>query len=45
MADVKGYAAQNATTPLAPWNFQRREVGPHDVQFDIMFLWCRGMRS
>lgn len=37
MIPVKGYAAQNARTHLAPWDFQRREVGPHDVQFDIQF--------
>ncbi|RPE08316.1 NAD(P)-dependent alcohol dehydrogenase [Chitinophaga lutea] len=37
MSQVKAYAAQNATTPLAPWNFSRREPGPHDVQFDILY--------
>ena len=37
MIPVKGYAAQTPTTDLAPWNFQRRDVGPHDVQFDILF--------
>jgi uncharacterized zinc-type alcohol dehydrogenase-like protein len=37
MIPVKGYAAQDAQTDLAPWDFQRREVGPHDVQFDIQF--------
>ncbi len=37
MIDVKGYAAQTKDTPLAPWNFDRREVGPYDVQFDITF--------
>ncbi|OCX53260.1 hydroxyacid dehydrogenase [Mucilaginibacter sp. PPCGB 2223] len=37
MIPVKGYAAQSPTTDLAPWNFERREVGPHDVQFDIQF--------
>jgi uncharacterized zinc-type alcohol dehydrogenase-like protein len=37
MIPVKGYAAQTPTTDLAPWNFERREVGPHDVQFDILF--------
>ncbi len=37
MTAVKGYAAQNAHTDLAPWDFQRREVGPHDVQFEILF--------
>jgi alcohol dehydrogenase (NADP+) len=34
---TKAYAAQNETAPLAPWTFDRREVGPHDVQFDIAF--------
>ncbi|MES2456055.1 MAG: NAD(P)-dependent alcohol dehydrogenase [Bacteroidota bacterium] len=37
MIPVKGYAAQDAETELAPWDFERREVGPHDVQFDILF--------
>ncbi|GEP98729.1 NAD(P)-dependent alcohol dehydrogenase [Chitinophaga cymbidii] len=37
MTEAKGYAAQTATTPLAPWTFQRREPGPHDVQFDILY--------
>jgi len=37
MTPTKGYAAQSATTNLAPWSFERRDVGPHDVQFDILF--------
>ena len=37
MIEVKGYAAQSPETDLAPWDFERREVGPHDVQFDIQF--------
>ncbi|MFD2144925.1 NAD(P)-dependent alcohol dehydrogenase [Mucilaginibacter antarcticus] len=37
MIPVKGYAAQTPETDLAPWDFERREVGPHDVQFDILF--------
>jgi uncharacterized zinc-type alcohol dehydrogenase-like protein len=37
MIATKAYAAQSETTPLAPWTFNRREVGPHDVQFDILF--------
>ncbi|TDQ08680.1 NAD(P)-dependent alcohol dehydrogenase [Pedobacter metabolipauper] len=37
MIETKGYAAQSADTDLAPWAFERREVGPHDVQFDILF--------
>ena len=34
---TKAYAAQSPTTDLAPWNFERREPGNHDVQFDILF--------
>lgn len=37
MIQTKGYAAQDEKTNLAPWAFERREVGPHDVQFDIRF--------
>jgi alcohol dehydrogenase (NADP+) len=31
------YAAQSATTPLAPFNFERRDVGKHDVQIEILY--------
>ena len=37
MINTKGYAAQSATTPLAPFNFERRSPGPHDVEIDILF--------
>jgi alcohol dehydrogenase (NADP+) len=37
MIAAKAYAAQGPQTDLAPWDFERREVGPHDVQFDIQF--------
>ncbi|SCX90784.1 NAD(P)-dependent alcohol dehydrogenase [Flavobacterium caeni] len=37
MIPAKGYAAQDAQTDLAPWAFERRELGPHDVQFDIQY--------
>ena len=37
MINAKGYAAATPTTNLAPWNFQRRDVGPLDVQFDILY--------
>jgi len=37
MIPVKGYAAQNATSPLAPFSFERRELGPHDVQIEILY--------
>lgn len=37
MIASKGYAAQNSKIPLAPFNFNRREVGPHDVLIEIQF--------
>ena len=37
MIPVKGYAAQSAKTPLEPFNFERREPGPHDVLIDILY--------
>lgn len=37
MIQTKGYAAQDAKSPLAAWNFQRREVEIHDVQIDILY--------
>lgn len=37
MIATKGYAAENATSPLKPFNFNRRTPGPHDVHFDILY--------
>lgn len=37
MIQAKGYAAQTASSNLAPWNFERREPGAHDVQFSILY--------
>lgn len=37
MIAAKGYAAQSPETDLTPWNFERREVGPHDVQITIAY--------
>ena len=37
MIQTKSYAAQSAKTPLAPFNFVRREPGPRDVLVDIQF--------
>ncbi|MDQ4140422.1 MAG: NAD(P)-dependent alcohol dehydrogenase, partial [Bacteroidota bacterium] len=37
MLQTKGYAAQNAATALAPFNFQRREVGEHDILIQILY--------
>jgi uncharacterized zinc-type alcohol dehydrogenase-like protein len=34
---INGYAAQSATTPLAPFNFQRRDLGNRDVQINILY--------
>jgi uncharacterized zinc-type alcohol dehydrogenase-like protein len=34
---TNAYAAQSATSPLAPFTLQRREVGPHDVQIEILY--------
>ena len=37
MIPAKGYAAPKANVALAPFNFERREVGPHDVQIEILY--------
>ncbi len=37
MTQTKAYAAQDKTTPLTPWSFERREVGPHDVKIEILY--------
>ena len=37
MLKTLGYAAQNATSPLAPFNFERRDPGPKDVQIEILY--------
>ncbi|WP_276485501.1 NAD(P)-dependent alcohol dehydrogenase [Paraflavitalea pollutisoli] len=37
MIQAKGYAAQTPETDLAPWSFERREVGPHDIQIEIQY--------
>jgi uncharacterized zinc-type alcohol dehydrogenase-like protein len=37
MIPVKGYAAQNAASPLTPYDFERRELREHDVLVDILY--------
>jgi uncharacterized zinc-type alcohol dehydrogenase-like protein len=37
MISTQGYAAFSPTTPLAPFSFDRREPGPHDVQIEILY--------
>nr|WP_159465270.1 NAD(P)-dependent alcohol dehydrogenase [Scandinavium goeteborgense] len=34
---VLGYAAQNPTTPLAPFSFDRREPRPDDVTIEVLY--------
>ncbi|GLQ45625.1 alcohol dehydrogenase [Dyella lipolytica] len=34
---IRGYAAQSATTPLAPHAFERRDPRPDDVVIDILY--------
>ena len=37
MTATKAYAVQNATDTLAPFGIERKDVGPHDVQIEILF--------
>ena len=37
MIPTKAYAAYTATTPLAPFEFNRRAVGTNDVQIEILY--------
>ena len=37
MLPTRGYAAMAAGSPLEPFNFSRREVGPHDVLIQIRY--------
>ncbi len=37
MLPTNAYAAQSAITPLAPFTFNRREPGEHDVQIEILY--------
>lgn len=37
MSTVNAYAAQTKTSPIAPFNINRREVGTNDVQIEILY--------
>jgi uncharacterized zinc-type alcohol dehydrogenase-like protein len=37
MYNAKAYSAQTQTAPLAPFTFQRRDPGVHDVQLQILY--------
>ena len=34
---VRGYAAMKAKAPLTPWEFDRRDLGAHDVALEIKY--------
>jgi uncharacterized zinc-type alcohol dehydrogenase-like protein len=34
---TRGYAAKLAKNPLEPFEFERRELGAHDVALDISY--------
>lgn len=37
MIPAKGYAAHSATEPLSPYQFNRRNLRPNDVQIEILY--------
>lgn len=37
MLPTRGYAAKSSTSLLEPFNFERREPGPHDVLVEILY--------
>lgn len=37
MPAVKSYAAQDSTSPLTPFDIERRDPGPHDVEIEIQY--------
>ncbi len=37
MIPARAWAAAAADAPLAPWSFERRDVGPHDVRIAIKY--------
>ena len=37
MVNTIGYAAQNSASPLAPYNFKRREPGADDILIEILY--------
>lgn len=37
MIKTKGYAARSASSPLEPFQFERRDPGAHDVHIDILY--------
>jgi uncharacterized zinc-type alcohol dehydrogenase-like protein len=37
MTAAKGYAAQDKSTPLAPFSFERRDPLAYDIEIEILY--------
>jgi uncharacterized zinc-type alcohol dehydrogenase-like protein len=37
MFKTRGYAAHSVDSPLVPFNFERRDPGPHDIRIEILY--------
>ncbi len=37
MTKTQGYAAKSATSPMESFDFERKELGPHDIQIEILY--------
>lgn len=37
MLTVKGYATKHSFTKLKPYEFERQEAGPHEIEIDVLF--------
>ena len=37
MIQTRGYATHSPTSTLEPFNFERRDPGPHDVLIEILY--------
>ncbi len=37
MIPAKGYTVHHSTDQLAPWNFERRDVGANDIHIEILY--------
>src|SRR3954469_5672342 len=37
MTKIRSYAARDAESTLGPWDIERRDPGPHDVQINILY--------
>ena len=35
--NARGYVAHTAKTDLVPFEFERRELRPHDVSLDVLY--------